>query len=49
MIQLYNDDCYEKIKDIPDNSDKIVYTYDWNANPDSLCKQYNRGDIKQER
>ena len=30
-------------------SDKIVYTYDWNANPDSLCKQYNRGDIKQER
>lgn len=30
-------------------SDKIVYTYDWNANPDSLSKQYNRGDIKQER
>lgn len=30
-------------------SDKIVYTYDWNANPDSLCKQYNRGEIKQER
>lgn len=30
-------------------SDKIVYTYDWNANPDSLCKKYNRGEIKQER
>lgn len=30
-------------------SDKIVYTYDWNANPDSLSKQYNRGEIKQER
>ena len=30
-------------------SDKIVYTYNWNANPESLSKQYNRGDIKQER
>ena len=24
MIQLYNDDCYEKIKDIPDNSVDLV-------------------------
>ena len=24
-------------------------TYDWNANPDSLYKRYNRGEIKQER
>lgn len=30
-------------------SDQIVYTYDWNANPDSLSKRYNRGEIKQER
>lgn len=30
-------------------SDKIVYTYDWNANPDSLWKRYNRGEIKKER
>ena len=30
-------------------SDKVVYTYDWNANPDSLSKKYNRGEIKQER
>ena len=30
-------------------SDKVVYTYDWDANPDSLSKRYNRGEIKQER
>lgn len=30
-------------------SDKVVYTYDWDANPNSLSKLYNRGEIKQER
>ena len=30
-------------------SDQIVYTYDWDANPNSLSKLYNRGEIKQER
>ena len=30
-------------------SDKPIYHYDWNANPDSLCKRFNRGDIKKER
>ena len=30
-------------------TDKIIYKYDWNANPDSLSKKYNRGDIPQER
>ena len=30
-------------------TDKIIYKYDWNANPDSLSKLYNRGEIKQER
>lgn len=24
---------------------EILYDYDWNANPDSLCKKYNRGEI----
>lgn len=28
---------------------EILYYYDWWANPDSLCKQYNRGDIKERR
>lgn len=27
-------------------TDKIIYKYDWNANPDSLSKKYNRGEIK---
>lgn len=27
----------------------ILYEYDWNANPDSLCKRFNRGDIKRKR
>jgi hypothetical protein len=30
-------------------SDKPIYHYDWNANPDSLYKRFNRGDIKKER
>ena len=30
-------------------SEKVVYTYDWDANPNSLSKLYNRGEIKQER
>ena len=28
---------------------EILYEYDWDANPDSLCKKYNRGDIKRKR
>ena len=28
---------------------QILYFYDWNANPDSLCKRYNRGDLPQKR
>ena len=28
---------------------EILYDYDWNANPDSLCKKYNRGDIPLKR
>ena len=27
-------------------SGEVVYIYDWNANPDSLTKLFNRGDIK---
>lgn len=30
-------------------SDKVIYLYDWDANPDSLTKLYNRGDIKMKR
>lgn len=30
-------------------SDKPIYHYDWNANPDSLWKRFDRGDIKKER
>lgn len=30
-------------------SDKIVYTYDWNANPDSLSKRHNSGELPLER
>ena len=30
-------------------TDKVIYRYDWNANPDSLCKRFNRGDITLER
>lgn len=30
-------------------SGDILYYYDWDANPDSLSKQFNRGDIKRER
>ena len=26
-------------------SDKAIYRYDWDANPDSLSKRFNRGDI----
>ena len=25
---------------------EVIYIYDWNANPDSLTKLFNRGDIK---
>ena len=28
---------------------EILYHYDWYANPNSLCKQYQRGDIKLKR
>ena len=28
---------------------EVLYHYDWNANPDSLCKRYNRGDLPKER
>lgn len=30
-------------------SDKAIYRYDWDANPDSLSKQFNRGDISREK
>ena len=30
-------------------TDKVIYKYDWNANPDSLSKRYNRGDLPMER
>lgn len=30
-------------------SDKAIYRYDWDANPDSLSKQFNRGDIAREK
>ena len=30
-------------------SEKAIYRYDWDANPDSLCKRFNRGEIKRER
>lgn len=30
-------------------SDKAIYRYDWGANPDSLSKQFNRGDIAREK
>lgn len=26
-------------------ADRAIYCYDWNANPESLCKRFNRGDI----
>ena len=26
-------------------ADKFIYRYDWNANPDSLSKRFNRGDL----
>ena len=31
------------------NVGEILYFYDWYINPDSLCKQYNRGDITEKR
>lgn len=30
-------------------SDKVIYHYDWDANPDSLTKRFNRGDLKMKR
>ena len=30
-------------------SEKAIYRYDWNANPDSLCKRFNRGDLPKEK
>lgn len=30
-------------------STQVIYRYDWEANPDSLTKQFNRGDIKMRR
>lgn len=30
-------------------SDKAIYRYDWDANENSLCKRFNRGEIPKER
>lgn len=28
---------------------EVLYEYNWDANPDSLCKRFNRGDLPKER
>lgn len=30
-------------------STRAIYRYDWNANPDSLSKRFNRGDLKHKK